>query len=199
MAGSQPGPGKGISVFGHPGAHLFYTAVLSFALYSARKFYAPGVVGRIMSRTAKSGIPTSLGMISMVCFAVVMEQSGMTFVLANGIGNTFNAVYPVVAVAIGSLGAFMTGSTTNSNVVFGMFQRQVAEIGGFGLAGILAAQTTGASLGSMFAPAKILVGCSTVGLAGKEGEVLAVTLRWGVYLVILAGLCAFVLTMVSGG
>ncbi|MBL6958153.1 MAG: L-lactate permease [Rhodospirillales bacterium] len=189
----KAGTGKVISVFGHPGAHLFYTAVLSFLLYYYKGFYSEGVFKRVMARTVKSGTPTSLGMVSMVCFAVVMDHSGMTYMLAKGIGQTFSAVYPMVSVAIGALGAFMTGSTTNSNVVFGVFQRHAAELAGYNIPIILAAQTTGGSLGSMLAPAKILVGCSTVGLAGKEGEVLSTTLRWGAYLVVLTGLATFAL------
>ncbi|NLF78839.1 MAG: L-lactate permease, partial [Chloroflexi bacterium] len=42
-----------------------------------------------------------------------------------------------------------------------------------------ASQTTGGALGSMIAPAKIIVGCSTVGLQGRDGDVLRVTLPYG--------------------
>ena len=73
----------------------------------------------------------------------------------------------------------MTGSNTNSNVVFGVLQQETAQLAGLSMALTLAAQTTGGALGSMIAPAKILVGCSTVGLSGKEGPVLKTTLRYG--------------------
>ena len=52
---------------------------------------------------------------------------------------------------------------------------------------MLAAQTTGGALGSMIAPAKILVGCSTVGLSGKEGPVLKATLRYGLLITAIIG------------
>ncbi|MBW2471922.1 MAG: L-lactate permease, partial [Deltaproteobacteria bacterium] len=42
--------------------------------------------------------------------------------------------------------------------------------------------------GSMIAPAKILVGCSTVGLAGKEGPVLKTTLRFGLVITGIIGM-----------
>ncbi len=181
------GPGKAISLFGHPGAQLLYTAVLAYLLYRVKGYYQPGALRRIALRTARSGVPTSLGMISMVAFAVVMDNAGMTRTLAAGIAGLFDAAYPLFAPAIGALGAFMTGSTTNSNVVFGVFQRQTAELIGLSVPLILAAQTTGASLGSMLAPAKLLVGCSTVGLSGKEGPVLATTLRYGAVITLLMG------------
>jgi len=103
----------------------------------------------------------------------------------------------VVAPAIGALGAFMTGSTNNSNVVFGMFQRHTAELSGISTALVLAAQATGASLGSMLAPSKILVGCSTVGLSGKEGPVLSVVLKTGVLLTALCGFMALGLLLIA--
>jgi L-lactate permease len=49
----------------------------------------------------------------------------------------------------------------------------------------LAAQTTGGAIGSAFAPAKILVGCSTVEGAGGEGQVLRAVVRYGT--IIIAG------------
>ncbi|NRA87895.1 MAG: L-lactate permease [Rhizobiales bacterium] len=192
------GDGKSISIFGHAGAHLLYTALLAFLLYWYKGFYKLSAAKNILKKTAKSAIPTSLGMVSMVCFAVVMDHSGMTYTLAQGISVASSVLYPVVAVAIGSLGAFMTGSTTNSNVVFGTFQIHAAQIGNFNIPLILAAQTVGASLGSMLAPAKILIGCSTVGLGGKEGEVLKTTLKWGIYLVGIIGIIVLFINFVIG-
>jgi lactate permease len=37
---------------------------------------------------------------------------------------------------------------------------------------ILAAQTTGGALGSVAAPTKVIVGASTAGMEGKEGEIM---------------------------
>ena len=124
----------------------------------------------------------------MVCFALIMDQCGMIYLLAEGISRLFGPVYPFFASWVGLLGAFMTGSNTNSNVVFGVLQQQTAELAGISVAVILAAQTTGGALGSMIAPAKIIVGCSTVGLSGKEGPVLKATLKYGLIITSLIGL-----------
>jgi lactate permease len=66
----------------------------------------------------------------------------------------------------------MTGSNTNSNVVFGALQLKTATLLGFSVAVILAGQTSGAALASVLAPTKVVVGASTAGMAGKEGEVM---------------------------
>ena len=116
----------------------------------------------------------------------------MTFLLAEGVSKLLGPVYPLLSSAVGTLGAFMTGSNTNSNVIFGMFQKQTAELAGLSVVVILGAQTTGGSIGSMLAPAKILVGCSTVGLAGREGPVLAITMKYGVIITAIIGLVALI-------
>ena len=186
------GYGKKISVFGHAGALLLYTSVLSYFVYASRGYYKPGALGRIWAKTMKSGVSTSIGIVSMVCFALIMSQSGMTNLLAEGISTVFGKAYPLVAGAIGTLGAFMTGSNTNSNVVFAQLQMSTAEIAALSVPVILAAQTTGGSIGSMLAPAKILVGCSTVGLSGKEGPVLARTITYGLIMTAVIGGLAFI-------
>jgi lactate permease len=117
----------------------------------------------------------------------------MTYLLAKGISQILGKAYPIFASAVGTLGAFMTGSNTNSNVVFGMLQKQTAELAGLSVAVILGAQTTGGAIGSMLAPAKILVGCSTVGLSAKEGPVLGMTMKYGVIITGLIGLLALVI------
>jgi lactate permease len=182
------GFGKKIKIFGHGGALLAYASLISFLVYKAKGYYQPGAARRIWSKTVKSGVSTSLGIVSMVCFALVMDQCGMIYVLAEGISRLFGSVFPLASAWIGLLGAFMTGSNTNSNVVFGALQQQTAQLAGLGVAIILAAQTTGGALGSMVAPAKILVGCSTVGLSGKEAPVLKATLKYGLAITALIGL-----------
>jgi lactate permease len=182
------GKGKAINIFGHGGALLGYASIISYLVYAAKGFYSRGALSRIISKSIKSGVPTSLGIVSMVCFAMIMDHCGMIYLLAEGISRVFGALYPFFSTWIGLLGAFMTGSNTNSNVVFGVLQKQTAELAGLSTALILAAQTTGGALGSMIAPAKILVGCSTVGLSGKEGPVLHATIRYGLLITALIGL-----------
>ena len=186
-----PGRGKAINLFGHGGALLSYATIISYGLYHARGVYRPGAWRRIWSKSISSGVPTSLGIVTMVSFAMVMDHCGMNYLLAKGIGAAFGGIYPFISPWIGLLGAFMTGSNTNSNVVFGVLQKEAAELTGVGTALILAAQTTGGALGSMIAPAKIIVGCSTVGLAGKEGLVLRITIVYGLVITALIGLVTF--------
>ncbi len=184
------GTGRTISLFGHPGALLVYVSLIFYAVYHWTGHYRLGVGRRIVQQTVKSAVPASIGILTMVGFAVAMENSGMIYVLAVGLGRASGPFYPLVSPFIGLLGAFMTGSNTNSNVVFAPLQRQAAELLGLSVPLILGAQTTGGSLGSMLAPAKLIVGCSTAGLAGQEGQVLKKTLWPGLIITAVVGILA---------
>jgi len=144
-----------------------------------------GAAGRILAGTVQSVLASTVSIFSMVTMAVIMEHAGMTDVLARGLAEGMGALFPFFAPWIGALGAFMTGSTTNSNVVFGALQLRTAQLLGYSAAVILAGQTAGASLGSAMAPAKVVVGASTAGMAGKEGDVLRKLLVYTGLLVLL--------------
>jgi lactate permease len=193
----KAGKGKAINIFGHGGALLLFSSLIGFIVYRSKGFYPPHALKIILQKTVKSGVPTSLGIVSMVCFAMIMDHCQMIYILAEGVSRVFGSFYPLISPWIGLLGAFMTGSNTNSNVVFGVLQQETAQLAGLSAALILAAQTTGGALGSMIAPAKILVGCSTVGLSGKEGPVLKATLRYGLIITGIVGIMTFFLSFIS--
>jgi len=176
------GPGRTIDVFGHAGALLVYASLLSYAVLRWRGYLTPAAVPRIARGVVNGAVLSSLGIAAMVGMATTMEHAGMTYFLAGGIAQVAGRAFPLVAPFIGALGAFMTGSNTNSNVVFGSLQQQIALLAGINPAIILAAQTSGAAIGSTFAPAKIIVGCSTVNLGGKEGTVMEAIMRYSLLL-----------------
>jgi len=180
------GAGRSISVFGHAGALLTYSSLAAYALFRWRRAYRPGAVRAIASGVAKRAINASLGTAAVVGMAVTMEHAGMTYLLAAGLARVAGRAFPAISPFIGALGAFMTGSNTNSNVIFAGLQDQVALLIGVSPFVILAAQTAGGAIGSAFAPAKIIVGCSTVGGQGTESAVLRAVMRYG--LAIIAGL-----------
>lgn len=166
------GNGRTINLFAHTGSVLFYAAVISFLVYRAFGCYKPGPIRRILNGTLQRVMPSSVSIVSMIALAQVMELTGMTVTLARGLADSFGAVFPLVAPWIGAIGAFMTGSNTNSNVVFGALQLKTALLLGLPPAIILAAQTAGGAIASITAPAKVVVGCSTTGMVSKEGEVM---------------------------
>ncbi len=166
------GPGKILAPLRHTGAILFYATLATFALYHFAGRYTPGAATRILSQTMRGVLSSSLGIVAMVSMAMVMAQSGMTETMAQRLAQAAGALFPLASPWIGALGAFITGSNTNSNVVFAMLQRRAAELLGDPIVWILAAQTAGGAIGSVIAPTKLVVGASTGGMAGEEGTVL---------------------------
>jgi lactate permease len=186
--------GRTISLFDHPGAILLYSSIIAFFVYSRAGYYQAGALKRILQRVSKGAVNSSLGILAMVGMAVLMSHSGMTNLLAQGLSESFGkSIYPAVAPLIGALGAFITGSNNNSNVLFAALQQRTAELLGLSVSLILAAQTAGGSLGSVMAPAKVIVGCSTVGLGDNEGLVMGRILIYGLIPVLVVALFAMLL------
>lgn len=190
------GASSAVGIFSHVGALLVYAAVAGMIVYSIAGVWKKGSFSKVMGRVAKNGLGSSIATTSMVLMAFIMVESGMTFTLAKGVASVLGVVYPVLAPLVGVLGAFMTGSNTNSNVMFGAFQAQIGELLGVSTLIIAAAQTAGGSIGSMLAPAKVIVGTSTVGLTGREGEVIGKTLKYCVALALLLGIIAWIMMFV---
>jgi lactate permease len=181
----------------HPGGILILTTLAAYAIVRASGHWRPGT-GRLVARqTVAEAVPTSIGILAMVLMALVMVYSGMTFLLARGTHAVAGGLYPLLAPFVGLLGCFMTGSNTNSNILFGAFQRDIAGLLGANPALMAALQTTGGALGSMIAPAKVLVACATAGLSGREGQVMATALKYCLPLVAMVGVAGWVLVQVA--
>lgn len=192
------GTGRSISIFGHAGALLLYASLLSF-LWLRHRGPLPTMTGdtrpylgkTILQKTLKGSIKPTIGILALVAMAVTMQHAGMTQQLAEALSTGTGPIFPFLSSFIGALGAFMTGSNTNSNVVFGSLQQETAVFLNLSIPIILAAQTAGGAIGSMFAPAKVVVGCSTVPGA-TDGQVLKKVTLYGLGITILLGIIVLI-------
>ncbi len=190
---TPPGTGQAFKLFGHPGFYVFIVSIITTIIFNKRDFLPKTNLKLAFENTWKTAAPASLAILSTIVLSSVMEHAGLTQMLAKGLSNLFNNVYPVASPMVGMLGAFATGSNTSSNVIFGGMQKEIATFLQFSPAWMVAAQTTGGALGSMLSPAKIVLGSSTVGLLGKEGSVLKITLPIGIGISLLIGLVVLLL------
>lgn len=185
------GNGQAIRPFSHPGFWVLFTALITLMVYSRKRLVPERGWTTAIQSTWKSAAPASIAIVATVALSSIMEHTGMTQSLAKGLSHSFDSLYPLVSSWVGILGAFATGSNTNSNILFGAMQEEIALLLQYAPAWLIAAQTAGGSLGSMLSPAKVILGCSTVGLKGQEGSVLKLTLPIGLAIGLLLG--AFVL------
>lgn len=188
------GPGTALRFFLNPGFILFVTACLSYVFYRLRDRCPAGSWRPVLRLTYTAAMPASLGVMAAIGISTLMDHCGMTLLLAQGLSVAMQTAYPLVSPLVGMLGAFATGSNNNSNVLFASMQKNIALLLELDACWLLAAQTAGGSLGSMVAPAKIIVGCSTAGLQGKDGNVLRVTAPYGLAIGLLIGVVVFVIT-----
>jgi len=193
------GPGRAISVFGHAGALLLYTSILSYLWFHGRGTFGDREAYKfwpIVKRTARGSVKSTIGIITLIAMAVTMQLAGMTQLLAQALSAGTGPVFPFISPFIGALGAFMTGSNTNSNVVFGQLQMDTAHALSLAAVIILGAQTAGGAIGSLFAPAKVIVGTSTVEGA-DDSKVLARAVVYGIAIIAVLGLVTFVVLRLS--
>ncbi|GAB4339544.1 MAG: L-lactate permease [Phototrophicales bacterium] len=187
----------GLSVLGHTGAILLYSALIASFLFDRGGYYPPGTRKKILTGVRKKGIPPAIGILTMMCMAIIMANSGMTREIAQWMSRAVPAdLYAFVATTIGALGAFMTGSNTNSNAVFAVLQMDTAILMSLSVPTVLAIQTAAGAIASLLAPAKIMVGASTVGLSGDEGRVLRALFTYGGGLLCLIALIGFVMLQI---
>lgn len=182
------GTNRPIHIFTHAGTILILTSLASYWIYQRAGLYQVGTARRILEGTVRNMMSSSLSIAEMVAMAMIMQQSGMTEALAQGLANSVGYAFPLVAPWIGAIGAFMTGSNTNSNVVFAGLQMRTAELLKYRVPIILGGQTAGAAVASVAAPTKVVVGTSTAGMAGREGDVLRALIGYTTTLILFISL-----------
>jgi len=183
------------TLLGHPGSYVTIAALLGIITYTLTGHMELKETKIIWGKLVKSAVSSSIATTTMVMMALVMLESGMTHTLARGVVYATGSVYPMFTPFVGVLGGFITGSNVNSNVMFGAFQRQIAELLGISVYIAGAAQTIGGSIGSVISPAKLILSATTVGLIGKEGLVVKKLLSYCILVTILLGVLNLVLSM----
>src|SRR5262249_52266855 len=126
----------------------------------------------------------------------ILDHSGQSLTIAYGLAAVSPPlVYAGVASVIGALGAFMTSSSTASNVLFAGVQGGVAELHRLAKETASAAQAGGSAYCNATAPAHTRLGTSIAGIKGQEGAVLRQTLPWTIIVAVLTGLATVALVL----
>jgi lactate permease len=120
------------------------------------------------------------------------DLPSMPIAMATWVADTVGGIYPLLAPAVGGMGAFLAGSNTVSNMMFSQFQFGVAESLGLSTALIVAVQAVGAAAGNMVAIHNVVAASATVGLLGREGQTLRKTVWPTLYYLLMAGVIALI-------
>lgn len=118
------------------------------------------------------------------------KEPGLLEVIAEPL---INQGLPFFSVFLGSFGAFLAGSATVSNLLFGSIQAQAAQQTGYLPALILALQLVGAAIGNMIALPNILAVSSALGVRDQESKLLRLLLPASLGTAALFGFVGFLL------
>jgi lactate permease len=164
--------GIGFTPLAHPGTLLACASLVVFLWFRVWGWYEPRAAGGIFRATTARAFPVSLGILLMVGVSTLLGYSGMTARLAEGLSAYVGAAFPAVAPWLGAAGAFLTGSNTNSNLLFAPLQQRMAHTLGVPEKILLAAQTAGGAVGSVLSPAKIGLGSAAFRSSLSEGDLM---------------------------
>ncbi|KAA9404295.1 L-lactate permease [Haloarcula sp. CBA1131] len=196
---------EGVELFYLPGSLFVLVAVITYALHGmdtdgikaswseALRNIAPAVVAlwfavatvMIMQRTGS---------------AVVLEaapiNSGMLGLLSEITANGTGQMFPFFSGFIGAFGAFIAGSNTVSDILFGLFQFQAAQQIGAPTQIVVAAQAVGGAIGNLIAIHNVVAALTVVGLIGEEGRVIRLELIPVLYYGVFTGILTLILAYV---
>lgn len=166
-----------------PGTLIVLAAVIGGLVQGAKILD----IFKVFYATLKQMVRSVITVVSIVAVAKVMSYSGMITAIATVLVKATGAYYPLISPVIGTLGTFVTGSDTSSNILFGALQKEVAVSIQANPYWLAAANTSGATAGKMISPQSIAVATSATGMIGLEGKIFKQTLKFCVgYIAILS-------------
>ena len=111
----------------------------------------------------------------------------MPIVLADGVAALVGGAWPIFAPFIGGIGAAVAGSNTVSNMMFSLFQFEMGERIAVDPTWIVSLQAVGGAAGNMICVHNVVATSAVVGLLGREGAVIRMTVIPFVYYALLPG------------
>jgi len=167
------------------------TAALAAIVITAALLKAsPRLVLKSGHKTVKQLALPGLTVCLIVALAYLYNYSGMTYTLGAALAG-LGKLFPFASGFLGWLACFMTGSDTASNLLFGNLQVAAAHKIGVNPLLLAATNSSGAVTGKMISPQNIAIGVTTVGLVGREGEVLRSTIWHSLVLASFLSILAF--------
>jgi lactate permease len=177
-----PGLSHNLNLFNPGFAFLTVIFILNFK-HSAK-------LSPLVLKASSSLQKTAVAIFFTSSLSYLLIQSGLLQTLSTVIVSSF---LPFYAAALGAFGAFIAGSATVSNLLFGKIQFLAAKEIGVSSTLVLALQLVGAGIGNMIALSNILAVQAAVGMEGEEAKILKrliipcliyafVVGLWGLYL-----------------
>lgn len=185
-----------------PGGIMVLVVLATFLLHRMKA----SELGTALSESSRTLLGAGFVLIFTIPMVRILINSGVNLndlpsmprAMAELVASSVGSVYPFFAPAVGALGAFIAGSNTVSNLMLAQFQLDTAQLIGVSGAMMIAAQAVGAAAGNMIAIHNVVAASATVGLLGREGAVLRMTIIPTAYYLVMAGLVTVIALHVIG-
>ncbi|MEK6844093.1 MAG: L-lactate permease [Nanoarchaeota archaeon] len=180
-----------------PSFYLIISAIICLFLFNVEAKNVKVTLSRTFDKIKKPTITLifALAFIQLIIISAdnQLNLPGIHLVLAQFMGGLFKQFYIFIAPLIGVFGAFISGSNTLSNFLFGLVQYKIAISLGLSTIFILALQVVGGAVGNAIALHDILAASATVGIENKEGFIIRKTITVVILYSIIASLAAIIL------
>jgi len=153
---------------------FFLVSGLAFLLFRTPAAGAREVWGESLERVIKP-IGAFLGALVLVKLLMVGGDRSAASILGEGLARGAGGAWQFVAVYLGALGSFFSGSNTVSNLTFGGIQQATAVSLEIEQTTVLGLQSVGGAMGNMVCIHNIVAVCSILGLQNEEGAILRKT------------------------
>lgn len=169
------------------GTAIFLSSLIAIPLVGLT--YRAGA--RVFAATLNQLKFSILSVVSVLGFAYILNDSGITLTLASVLANT-GVLFPFFAPVLGWLGVFITGSDTSANALFSKLQYATAQSIGVDPVVTVAANISGGVVGKMISPQSIAVAAGAGDLVGKEAQLFRFTVKHSFIMLIV--ICVITLT-----
>ena len=176
-----------------PGIIIFVATIIGGVVQRA----SAKLMWQTFVATLKQLVKTIVTIMSVLAVAKIMTYSGMIADMADLFVTITGKFYPFVAPIIAAIGAFVTGSGTNTEVLLGGLQAEAAsaiEVSQYWLA---AANSTGAGIGKILSPQCIATAVAAVSMTGHDSVLLKGIFKWAMLLLVIACLVVGLLVGIS--
>lgn len=188
---------RGITPLYNPGVipFMLVALIIPFMHGLSRKEAA-----KAWTDTLKQIKPAAIALFFALGMTYIMMNSGaaaksdsMLIVIAKTAAVIAGGGWYLVAPLIGILGAFISGSNTVSDIMFGALQFNAAKEIGMPVISTLALQAVGGAAGNMICVHNVVAVLTTVGLVGHEGKVIRNNLKIAIVYGLVAGVFSIII------
>lgn len=179
---------------------LYLPGIIPFTLVALLTFFLHKIslveAKKVFRLTLAQLLPATIALIFAVSMVRIFVHSdinragteSMLLTMSTFSAIIFQGAWPAAAPFLGMLGAFISGSNTVSNILFGGFQYQLAESLNISHTLTLALQAVGGAVGNMIAVHNVVAACAVVGILGTEGKIIKRNLIPGLLYAAFTGL-----------